>query len=170
MLDFLFRRLTAQPSRGRELFEALIAQARDPHWYVEGTVPDTLDGRFAVLATVNALLLVRLEDEGEAGNQLSVALTERFIEVMESEHRELGMGDPTLGRTVRKLVGSLSRRTDLWRAAVKGDADWAATARGSLYKEGVAPDALRHSAGALERIWSTLQAADFAQIAAGDIG
>jgi hypothetical protein len=71
---------------------------------------------------------------------------------------------------VRKLVGSLSRRTDLWRAAVKGDADWAATARGSLYKEGVAPDALRHSAGALERIWSTLQAADFAQIAAGDIG
>jgi cytochrome b pre-mRNA-processing protein 3 len=169
MLDFLFRRLTAQPSRGRELFEALIAQARDPHWYVEGTVPDTLDGRFAVLATVNALLLVRLEDEGEAGNQLSVALTERFIEVMESEHRELGMGDPTLGRTVRKLVGSLSRRTDLWRAAVKGDADWAATARGSLYKEGVAPDALRHSAGALERIWSTLQAADFAQIAAGDM-
>jgi cytochrome b pre-mRNA-processing protein 3 len=169
MLDFLFRRLTAQPSRGRELFEALIAQAREPHWYVEGTVPDTLDGRFAVLATVNALLLVRLEDEGEAGNQLSVALTERFIEVMESEHRELGMGDPTLGRTVRKLVGSLSRRTDLWRAAVKGDADWAATARGSLYKEGVAPDALRHSAGALERIWSTLQAADFAQIAAGDM-
>ena len=169
MLDFLFRRLTAQPSRGRELFEALIAQARDPHWYVEGTVPDTLDGRFAVLATVNALLLVRLEDEGEAGNQLSVALTERFIEVMESEHRELGMGDPTLGRTVRKLVGSLSRRTDLWRAAVKGDADWAATARGSLYKEGVAPDALRHSAGALERIWSTLQAADFAQIVAGDM-
>jgi len=169
MLDFLFRRLTAQPSRGRELFEALIAQAREPHWYVEGTVPDTLDGRFAVLATVNALLLVRLEDEGEAGNQLSVALTERFIEVMESEHRELGMGDPTLGRTVRKLVGSLSRRTDLWRAAVKGDADWAATARGSLYKEGVAPDALRHSAGALERIWSNLQTAGFGQIAAGDM-
>jgi cytochrome b pre-mRNA-processing protein 3 len=170
MLDFLFRRLTAEPSRGAELFEALTAQAREPHWYVEGTVPDTLDGRFAVLATVNALLLVRLEDEGEAGNQLSVALTERFIEVMESEHRELGMGDPTLGRTVRKLVGSLSRRTDLWRAAVDGVADWAGTARGSLYKEGVAPDALRHSAGALERIWSTLQAADFAQIAAGDIG
>ena len=53
-------------------------------------MPDTLDGRFAVLATVIALALVRLEGEGEAGNALSVALTERFIEVMESEHRELG--------------------------------------------------------------------------------
>ena len=40
---------------------------------------------------------------------LSVALTERFIAVMECEHRELGLGDPTLGKTVRKLVGSLAR-------------------------------------------------------------
>ena len=48
-------------------------------------------------------------------NALSVALTERFIEVMEAEHRELGLGDPTLGKTVRKLVGSLARRTELWR-------------------------------------------------------
>ena len=45
----------------------------------------------------------------------SVALTERFIHVMESEHRELGLGDPTLGKTVRKLVGMLARRTQLWR-------------------------------------------------------
>ena len=170
MLDFLFRRLTAQPSRGAELFEALTAQAREPHWYVEGTVPDTLDGRFAVLATLMALVLVRLEDEGEAGNALSVALTERFIEVMESEHRELGMGDPTLGRTVRRLVGSLSRRTDLWRSAVNGGADWAATARDSLYKGAVSPDALAHSEGALERIWAKLKRAGFAQIAEGDIG
>jgi cytochrome b pre-mRNA-processing protein 3 len=170
MLDFLFRRLTAEPSRGAELFEALTAQAREPHWYVEGTVPDTLDGRFAVLATLMALVLVRLEDEGEAGNALSVALTERFIEVMESEHRELGMGDPTLGRTVRRLVGSLSRRTDLWRSAANGEADWAATARDSLYKNAVSADALAHSAAALERIWAELKSAGFAQIAEGDIG
>ena len=68
--------------------------------------PDTLDGRFAVLATITALVLVRLEAAmAMRGNAVSVALTERFIEVMESEHRELGLGDPTLGKTVRKLVG-----------------------------------------------------------------
>ena len=49
----------------------------------------------------------------------SVALTERFIEVMEAEHREMGLGDPKLGRTVRKLVGSLARRIELWRAALR---------------------------------------------------
>ena len=51
MLGFLFRGLTAAPARGAQLFDAVTAKAREPHWYVEGAVPDTLDGRFAVLAT-----------------------------------------------------------------------------------------------------------------------
>src|SRR4051794_12060415 len=105
MLGFLFRGLTAQPARGEALLAAVTDEARRRSWYVEGAVPDTLDGRFAVLATIAALVLVRLEREGEAGHAASVALTERFIEIMESEHRELGLGDPTLGKTVRKLVG-----------------------------------------------------------------
>ena len=49
-------------------------------------------------------------------------VTERFIEVMELEHRELGLGDPTLGKTVRKLVG-LARAAygALARGACGGD-------------------------------------------------
>jgi cytochrome b pre-mRNA-processing protein 3 len=157
MLNFLFRRLTAEPARGAALFDAIIARARQPHWYSEGKVPDTLDGRFAVLATLSALVIVRLEAEGEAGQAASVALTERFIEVMESEHRELGLGDPTLGRTVRKLVGSLSRRTDLWRSAVQGEGDWAAAAHDSLYKAAAPADALGHGAAELQRFWQGLE-------------
>lgn len=150
MLGFLFRGLTAEPARGAALFEALIAKARQVHWYLEGGVPDTLDGRFAILATVTALTLVRLESEGERGNRTAVALTERFIEVMESEHRELGLGDPTLGRTVRKLVGMLARRTELWRSACSGERNWSETTRESLYKEDVATGELEHSAAALK--------------------
>src|SRR3954447_15276678 len=90
MLGFLFRGLTAEPAHSAALFGALTNEARQPHWYVEGAVADTLDGRFAVLATIVALALVRFERDGEAGNRATVALTERFIEVMESEHRELG--------------------------------------------------------------------------------
>jgi cytochrome b pre-mRNA-processing protein 3 len=169
MLDFLFRRLTADPRRGAELFASVTRIARDPHWYVEGEVPDTLDGRFAVLATLTALALVRLEGEAESGNGLSVALTERFIDVMESEHRELGIGDPTLGRTVRKLVGSLSRRTDLWRSAASGEGDWPAATRESLYKAEVSPDALAHSARAVERLWSEFRGAALAHLEQGKL-
>jgi cytochrome b pre-mRNA-processing protein 3 len=169
MLNFLFRTLTSEPRPGAELFEAATAIAREPHWYIEGKVPDTLDERFAVLTTVLALVLVRLEREGDAGDRLAVALTERFVEVMESEHRELGLGDPTLGRTVRKLVGSLARRNDLWRAAVSGEKEWPGAVRASLYKTGVSSDALSHSATALERLWARLEQSDIAEMARGGV-
>jgi cytochrome b pre-mRNA-processing protein 3 len=168
MLDFLFRRLTTEPKRGAALFDAVTRIARVPHWYVEGKVPDTLDGRFAVLATLTALALVRLEREGEEGNLVSVALTERFIEIMEAEHRELGQGDPTLGRTVRKLVGSLARRNELWRSAVNA-AEWKQSAHKSLYKGEVGADALGHSVDALRLFWSGLDKSDLARIAQGKL-
>src|SRR5438270_7622917 len=114
MLRYLFPRLT-RPSDAMALFDWVTAQARSPPWYLDCGVAYTIDGRFALLATIMALVLVRLESEGEPGDALSVTLTERFIEVMEAEHRELGLGDPALGRTVRKLVGALASRVALWR-------------------------------------------------------
>lgn len=169
MLGFLFRGLTADPHRGAALFDAVTVKAREPHWYLEGTVADTLDGRFAVLATITALVLTRTEREGASGNPTCVALTERFIEVMESEHRELGLGDPTLGKTVRKLVGSLGRRTELWRSATSGERDWNEATRESLYKGGVPADALRHCAEALRNLWTKLQDVSAEALAEGRI-
>src|SRR5689334_15027630 len=46
MLSFLFRGLTGEGASGAALFGALTAEARRQHWYVEGRVADTLDGRF----------------------------------------------------------------------------------------------------------------------------
>ena len=163
MLGFLFRRLTAEPAKGEALFAALTAEARRRAWYVEGRLPDTIDGRFAVLSTVCALALVRLEQEGEAGDRASITLTERFITVMESEHREFGLGDPGLGRTVRKLVGMLARRTELWRAAVAGEADWAAATRDSLNQVEVSGEA----ASMLKRLWQRLAAKSVTELQEG---
>jgi cytochrome b pre-mRNA-processing protein 3 len=170
MLGFLFRGLTAEPAHGAALFDSLTSEARRPHWYVEGRVPDTLDGRFAVLSTLTALTLVRLEQEGEVGNRASVALTERFIEVMESEHRELGMGDPALGRTVRKLVSILAKRTELWRSLNGDGDDWINATRESLFKNDVATDALEHSAEALKHFVRHLDENSLADIEQGRIG
>ena len=169
MLDFLFRRLTAEPNRAHALFAAATREARRPHWYRQGEVPDTIDGRFAVLATIVAMILVRLERGGEDGDALSVALTERFIEVMESEHRELGLGDPTLGRTVRKLVGSVAKRTELWRSAVTSENAWRETTRESLYRRDVPAQAVEHSAESLRNFWSQLDASDVSSLSGGEL-
>ena len=169
MLRFLFPGLTAHPDRGAELFAWITGQARAPHWYVEGQVEDNVDGRFAMLATITALASVRLEQGGDDGLGASVAVTERFIEVMEAEHREMGLGDPKLGRTVRKLVAALARRVELWRGATAKD-EWAEAARDSVFG-GVDPpgDALQHVAAQLRQLWARLQAAADADAAKGRI-
>ena len=167
MLSFLFQRLTSSgASRGSALFGALVGEARRPHWYVEGEVPDTLDGRFAVLATIVAMATVRLERGGELARMEAVAIAERFVEAMDSEHRELGLGDPALGRTVRKLVGSLGRRVELWRQAIdRGEWDEAVAA--SLSASVDSPMALAHCGAALREVWAKLEAASDEALAEG---
>ena len=163
MLRFLFPRLTNAPARGADLFRWVSDRARDPDWYRKGEVPDTVDGRFAMLATIAALAIARLERDDDS--EASVALTERFVEAMEAEHREMGMGDPRLGRTVRKLVGSLGRRVELWRAA-EGSA-----APESVYGESEpSPSALGYTAGALDELRRKLETIPTEMIAQGRIG
>lgn len=97
------------------LYAATVAAMRRPDWFRSAGVPDTIDGRFAVLATLLALAVLRLEAGGADARALSARLVERFVDDMEVQLREGGTGDPTLGKKVRKLVASLARRTDSWR-------------------------------------------------------
>ena len=60
MLSALFARLTGNPRRGQGLFDLAVAEARRTGWFVEGEVPDTVNGRFAVLATIIALFTLKL--------------------------------------------------------------------------------------------------------------
>lgn len=167
MLRFLFPRLTPGQKRGEALFAAVSAEARKPHWYAQGHVPDTIDGRFRMLATIGALVLVRLEHAGVPGDAPSVAFTERFVEVMESEHREIGLGDPTLGRTVRKLVSALSRRVDLWRSAVRDNSQWSEAARESVYGGHAPATGLEHTARQLREFWERLSRESIETLAEG---
>src|ERR1043165_65079 len=58
------------------LYNAVVREARRPAWYREGAVADTMDGRFAVLSTLAAMAILRLEDGDEDAVRHSVALTE----------------------------------------------------------------------------------------------
>jgi len=171
MLRHLFPGLTPASSRGGALFEALVAEARREHWFVEGEVPDTLDGRFAMLATMAALATVRLERGGAAAHAAAVALAERFVEAMDAEHRQLGIGEPGIGKTVRRLVGALARRVELWRGAVDQGGEWDAAVIASLFTAG-APNAsaLNHCTVALRDWWARLEHASDDAMAEGTIG
>jgi len=166
MLGLLFPRLTNDAARGAELFDAVVAKAREEHWYISGGVPDTIDGRFAMLATIAALVMVRIERDGDSGNPIAATLTERFVHAMAAEHREMGLGDPTLGKTVRKLVSLLAQRVELWRSAVDSG-DWDGAARRSIFGGESSPNATAHAGAALRNFWRELDAAPLGAIAEG---
>ncbi len=60
------------------LYGSIVAEARAPWWYAEAGVPDTLDGRFDMVAAILSLVLLRLEGDPD-GPAPSALLAERFV-------------------------------------------------------------------------------------------
>jgi cytochrome b pre-mRNA-processing protein 3 len=166
ILQTLFGRRNAR-ARIRPLYEAVVALARDPAWYREGGVPDTIEGRFAMVAAVAALVLLRLESETAPARRESVLLTEAFIADMDSSLREIGIGDFVLGKHVGRLVGALGGRLGAFREAEALDEP---VRRNVFAGEEVEAAKLRFVAARLEGLRARLGAAPLDALLAGAIG
>lgn len=119
MLSVFHRLLgTADPRDDwRALYDAIVARGRDPFWYREGGVPDTVDGRFDMIAALTALVLLRLEAEGAPGRAPAAYVGELFVADMDSSLREIGIGDYVVGKHVGRMMGALGGRLAAFRAA-----------------------------------------------------
>jgi cytochrome b pre-mRNA-processing protein 3 len=103
-------------------------------------VPDTLEGRFDMVATMLALALLRMEVEGESARSESVALTEIFIDDMDGTLRQIGIGDFVVGKHVGKLVGALGGRLGALREALSGSSDLEPAVRRNVFRDGPASE------------------------------
>jgi cytochrome b pre-mRNA-processing protein 3 len=131
-LTGLFRRTPQEPALA-PLYGAIVAAARSPDWYRHGGVPDTLDGRFDMIAAVLTLVLLRMEAEGEAGRAPSATLAERFIDDMDSQLRQIGIGDIVVGKHVGKMMSALGGRLGAYRDGLAGG-DLRAALERNLYR------------------------------------
>ena len=133
----LFSRAPDPKEEIRPLWHRLVRLARDPAWYAECKVADTLEGRFDVLSTMVALAMLRFEQDPDTIPS-SARLTELFVEDMEGQLREAGIGDPTVGKKVGNLVSALCGRTGALREGLRdGDTALAAAMdRNITFNEG----------------------------------
>ncbi|WP_299321729.1 ubiquinol-cytochrome C chaperone family protein [Parasphingopyxis sp.] len=120
------------------LYRAIVTHGRDPQWYAQGGVPDTQDGRFDMIAAILSAVLLRLESEGETHASESALLAELFIEDMDGQLRELGIGDIVVGKHIGKMMGALGGRLTAYRDGFGGDGDAHGALRRNLYR-GVDP-------------------------------
>jgi cytochrome b pre-mRNA-processing protein 3 len=120
MLAFLQAR-TARRRTARELYGAVVAQARRSEFYADCGVSDTLEGRYEMIVAHLYLLLDRLQGEGEAGAELSRAVSEIFVAETDTELREMGVGDLAVPRKVKRAAAGLFERSVQYRAALAAD-------------------------------------------------
>lgn len=106
----------------RPLYGAIVAEARRPEWYNGAGVPDTVDGRFDMLALVMSLVMIRLEREGPWGREGSARLAELFVEDMDGHMRQWGVGDVVVGKKIGGLMGALGGRLGAYRSPDRREA------------------------------------------------
>ena len=116
-----FARLFGTQSDPREqwrpLWHRVVEEARDPDWYRMCGVADTVEGRFDMITIVLSLVLLRMEREEDLAPHTAL-LTELFVEDMEGQLREAGIGDPTVGKKIGNLMASMGGRLGAYRTAL----------------------------------------------------
>jgi cytochrome b pre-mRNA-processing protein 3 len=159
----ILRRLFGEPAdRGTllPLYAAVVTEARQPVWYRDGGVPDTVDGRFDMVAAVLSLVLIRLEAADQPGRAAAALLTESFITDMDGQLREIGLGDVVVGKNVGKMMSALGGRLDAYRRTINGPEFEAALVR-NVYRDVPPPsDALAVVAGRLRHFAGLLDTTD----------
>ena len=153
------------------LYQAIVAQARTPAFYAALGVPDTLDGRFDMIALHVFLVLRRLKAEGEGGRALAQALCDRFFADLDRSLREMGAGDLGVGRRVKAMAQAFYGRVAAYDAALNGDdATLGEALKRNLFGT-VMPgaEAISAMAGYVRREAAALAAQPYASLAAGTI-
>lgn len=148
------------------LYQQIVEHGRQPSWYLQGGVKDTQDGRFDMIVAILVIILLRLESEQDL-TQDTVYLTEIFVDDMDGQLRELGMGDVVVGKHIGNMVGALGGRLKAYRVAyITGDLDGALTR--NLYRNEAPKDIeLQFVRDNLVQIYNLVQKIDARKLITG---
>lgn len=117
----------------RRLYVAVVDQARQPDFYTSCGVPDTVTGRFDLIALHSFLVMNRLKSE-TATRPLAQALSDVVVDDMDRNLREMGTGDLSVGKKVKRIMEGYFGRLEGYQQALSGDDDgFAAALRRNLF-------------------------------------
>jgi cytochrome b pre-mRNA-processing protein 3 len=145
MLSRLFRRDRRGEAIASSLYGAIVAQARKPALYAGLGVPDSVSGRFEMVLLHTILVTRRLASAGEAARQAGQGVFDRFCQDMDHSLREMGVGDLSVPKKMRKVGEAYFGRAAAYEPGLAaGDAGLLAGPIGrTVLAEGAAAEAAR---------------------------
>ncbi len=169
-LQKIFGASTPDPKHAlRPLYDAVIAKARQVHWYEQGHVADSIDGRFDMVAAMLSIVLLRFEARREAVQE-SVYLTEIFVDDMDGQLREIGIGDMIVGKHLGRIMGALGGRLGAYRKGIDDPAQLESAIIRNIFR-GQAPDSahVAYVADAMRDAYAALLKQDADAILMGNL-
>lgn len=129
-------------SSATKLYAAAVAQARQPGFYIERGVPDSLDGRFDMLVLHVFLVLRRLSGLGTPGQAIAQELSDIVFADMDGNLREIGVGDLGVGKKIKAMAKAFFGRLTVYEAALNAgdDGDLTDALTRNLYGTVAQPD------------------------------
>jgi cytochrome b pre-mRNA-processing protein 3 len=115
-LDRFFKPRNTQTA-GRKLYAAVVEQARRPELYATFGAPDSVEGRFELYTLHVFLLLDRLRGQGPQASDTSQALFDTYVSALDDALREMGVGDLSVGKKMRKLGEAFYGRVKSYEGA-----------------------------------------------------
>lgn len=122
MLEW-FRARTRNRRTALEIYGALVAAARAPHYYAHLRVPDTPEGRFEMVCLMMFLVLERLKAVPGDGEALTRQVIEAFVIDMDDCLREMGVGDLAVPKRVKRAAAAFFQRGGAYREALNEGQD-----------------------------------------------
>lgn len=104
----------------RPLWHRVIELSREPDYYASCRVADSVEGRFDMVVAMLCLVLLRMEKSPDTAANAAF-LTELFVEDMDGQLRESGVGDVVVGKRMGKLMSVLGGRLGAFRDALADD-------------------------------------------------
>ena len=117
MLQWLKRKSETQRI-GHEIYERIVAQARNPIFFQTMGVPDSMEGRIEMIMLHLVLMLDRLKTEGSPGQRLGQRLVEHLMADLDDALRQIGIGDMGVPRRVNKAAAAFAERARMYRAGL----------------------------------------------------
>ena len=112
------------PLRGtiEAIYGMIVTQAREPLFYRDLGVPDTVNGRFDLIVLHLWMVLRRFQAAPDAAN-LAQALFDRFCDDMDANLREMGVGDLTVPKRMQAFGEAFYGRSAAYDTALVGGDD-----------------------------------------------
>ena len=108
-----------------KLHGEIMAGARQPALYLDLGVDDTFEGRFEMLALHGALTVRRLRRFPEPGPDLAQQLTDGIFRHLDATLREMGVGDITVPKRMKKHAQAFVGRAQAYGEALDAQDDGA---------------------------------------------